>query len=168
MSAKKKTTKRTINTYYLLASASIAASAILVLPLGNSNIGYAFYLGVILALIFGLIGLIHKQPRVSVEHAILVIQVTSIIYAIESFLIALVLLSQLTGSPKVPLLSDFDFINYLQGWPVIELIILGSIANALFRLPKPAKWLVYSGGTLAAASIITWLVAAHYGYTSTY
>ena len=130
--------------------------------------GYVFYLTVILAWIFGLRGLMYKKSRVSVERAVMVVQSASIIYAIEGLLVALVLLSQLTGSPKVPLFSDFDFSNYLQGWPVIEVVILGSIANALFRLSKPAKWLVYSGGALMIATVLVWLTAVHLGHITTY
>lgn len=164
MPSKNISTKRTVNSYYLLASASVAVTAILILPFGNSYFGYVAYVTALLALIFGAAGLAYKKNRSSVESAVEVGRATSAIYALEGILVLLVLLSQLTASPKIPPFSDFDFINYLQGWPVIEIVLLGTIVNALFRLSKPSKWLVWLGSSVMFVSVLIWLIAAYYGH----
>jgi len=145
-----------VNSYYLIANASLALAAIFILPLGNSLWGLGAYLAGGLAVVLALLGRAHPKQRTPAQKAAPIVQATSIIYLILGALVLWVALSSKFGLPKLPVLTDLDFVNYLVGWPVVEAVIIGSLINSRYRLTKPS-WLAYTGTALVAVGLVLWL-----------
>jgi hypothetical protein len=158
----KSSSKSGINKYFVLASLSLTATTLLTLPLAGSYVNELSYLTAILTLVFAVIGRFKKSATIPKSLAVRLIRAGSVVYALLGAVILWVILAELPLAPQVPLLSSFQYPNYLMGWPIVELVILGAAVNALFRLSRPA-WLDYLGGFLAVLSIIIWRAATYYG-----
>jgi hypothetical protein len=152
---------RTVNSFYLASVGLWTVGAIVVTQYFNSGFGVASYALVGLSLLAAIAGLFIKNHRVALSTARLELGVAAVIFVLLAIGLLWVMLSQLGFLPRLPLYSDLDFINYLMGWPAMEMVVVGSLFVAAFKVIKPT-WVAYTGVVLAVVTVGFWLIALHF------